>query len=588
MLPALKIGLAGDDLPQRAVELKPSGLPAQMTATGNPADSGSLTTVLRELFYYRTATERALARSYGMFPWWAPADMRIGLWRPVTAFSHWLDYQFFPDSPALMHAENIAWFAGIIFLVTVLYRRLMGISWAAGLAALLFLLDGNTFFPVAFVANRGFMMALFFGLMCFYEHVQWRSQRSRTAMGLSAVFLALSVLSDEAGASTLAFIIAYAVVMEAGTLRQRVWTVLPAAIVIAAWHTVYTLLGFGIFHMGGYLDPINEPWEFARQVLPRAMLLLGGQLTQIAPEIIGAVKPSLWSLVGWVCCAVVIGVSLVWLPWLRRNKIARFWLVIMAMAALAAATVVPLGKNLGFTAFGAYGLMAGFAAALMSRPVPLPATLAYRIAAWAVMILLLMVHVPGAIAGRVLMARGMGPLFGMLNYFGDIDHSPDAEGKDVVVINAPSEMFLAYAPFYKAYCQQPLPASMRMLAPGCTGLTIQRLDEHTLVIQSQGPDLFSCDDVGPIHAFYFFRMSNLALTEARFKKGDRYTPGGLSAEILELDADNLPSRVAFHFDAPLDSPNFHWLEFDWATKSYRPFVVPPVGQSYTLPGPGKS
>lgn len=40
MLPALKLGLIADDLPQRAVELRPDQLPPRMSDTGNPADSG--------------------------------------------------------------------------------------------------------------------------------------------------------------------------------------------------------------------------------------------------------------------------------------------------------------------------------------------------------------------------------------------------------------------------------------------------------------------------------------------------------------------------------------------------------------------
>jgi hypothetical protein len=52
-----------------------------------------------------------------------------------------------------MPAQNLVWFAVVVFLVTVLYRKLMGPGWAAGLAGLLFLLDYNTCFPVAFVAT---------------------------------------------------------------------------------------------------------------------------------------------------------------------------------------------------------------------------------------------------------------------------------------------------------------------------------------------------------------------------------------------------------------------------------------------------
>src|ERR1035441_2214180 len=253
MLPALKIGLVADDLPQRAVELRPGQLPPRMHETGNPEDSGSFSTVLRDLFFTRSPQDMALMKNYGMLPWWTPDDLRVGLWRPVTAFTHWLDYRLFPDSPALMHAENIACFAAIVFLVTIIYRKLevtssgarlptsqltrtlappyskaAGPSWAAELAALLFLLDGNTYFPVMFVANRGFMLSLFFGLMCLYEHHQWRSTRSRSGLALFALFLALSLFANEGGASTFAFILAYALVLEPGSFRSRALTRMKA------------------------------------------------------------------------------------------------------------------------------------------------------------------------------------------------------------------------------------------------------------------------------------------------------------------------------------------------------------------------
>ena len=177
MLPALKIGLALDDLPQRSVELRPSQLPPGMHETGIPAESGSLTTVVFDLFgLSRDPQCVALMKNYGTLPWWTPDDLRLSVCRPVAAFTHWLDYRLYPDWPALMHAHNIAWFAAVVFLVTIVYRKLIVPAWAAGLAAFLFLLDGGMYFPVAFVANRGFIMALFFGLLCLCAHHQWRLQ----------------------------------------------------------------------------------------------------------------------------------------------------------------------------------------------------------------------------------------------------------------------------------------------------------------------------------------------------------------------------------------------------------------------------
>jgi len=588
MLPALKTGLVLDDLPERAVELRPSQLPPRMHETGNPLDSGSFSTVLCDLFdagFVRDPRCMALAKNYGTLPWWTPDDLRVGLWRPVTAFTHWLDYRLFPDSPMLMHAHNIAWFAAIVFLITIVYRKLMGTGWVAGLAALLFLLDVNTYFPVAFVANRGFMLSLFFGLLCLYEHHQWRSAKSRSGCVLSALFLALSLFANEGGASTFAFILAYALVLEPGSLRNRALTILPSILVIVLWRTIYTLSGFGVFHMGLYIDPANEPLEFGREVIPRAMVLLGGQFTGVAPDFLFALNPLLQPKVTAFYCVSAVAALVVFLPWVRRDKTAAFWFAVMMLAAIPAATVMPLSKNLGFVAVGAYGLIASFVAGLITRPSRLPEWLTYRILAWIACVLLILAHVPGAITGRVAAVEAAPFIFDGPNNLIDVGNSPDAENKNVIVVNAPCPLALLYAPSYKAYYHQPLPKTMRALVPGGTGFDVQRTDDKTLVIQSQAPDIFSCDNVGPIHGAYVFRAGNLLLGKPRCKKGDRYDLGGLTVEVLESDASDLPSRVAFRFDTSLDSPDFHWLQYDRRTQSYQPFQIPAIGQSVTLSGP---
>jgi len=590
MLPALKIGLGTDDLVQRAVELKPSQLPPRMHETGNPVDSGSFSTVLCDLFgFSRDPQSTALMKNYGTLPWWTPDNFRWALWRPVTAFTHWLDYRLFPDTPMLMHAHNIAWFAAIVFLVTVIYRKLMGAGWVAGFAALLFLLDGNTYFPVAFVANRGFMLSLFFGLLCLYEHHQWRSAKSRSGCVLSGLFLALSLFADEGGVSTFAFILAYALVLEPGSFRNRALTVLPSILILVLWRTIYTLSGFGVSHMGLYIDPANEPLSFAREVAPRAMSLLGGQLTSLPPDLLLAMNQSLQSKVIAFYSVSVIAALIVFFPLLRRSKIAAFWFAVMVFAAIPAATAVPTSKNLGFVAVGAFGLIASFIGDLITRQSWLPECLPYRILAWIACVLLILAHVPGAVAGRVAAVKVAPLLFNRLGSLNDLGDSPNMENENVIVVNEPCFWIaLAYAPSYKAYHRQPLPKTMRALVPGCTSFDVQRTDDKTLVIQSKAPDIFSCDNVGPIHGAYARRTCNLLLGEPKCKKGGRYDLDGLTVEVLEVDASDLPSRVAFRFNTSLDSPDFHWLRFDWQTQSYQPyqpFKIPAIGQSVTLSGP---
>lgn len=82
MLPALKLGLVADDLPQRAVELRPDQLPARLQETGNSPDSGKFSTVLFDLFgINRNPQSVVLMKNYGALPWWTPDDLRLSLCR---------------------------------------------------------------------------------------------------------------------------------------------------------------------------------------------------------------------------------------------------------------------------------------------------------------------------------------------------------------------------------------------------------------------------------------------------------------------------------------------------------------------------
>lgn len=585
MLPALGTGLVADDLPQRAVELRPDQLPPRMQETGNAPNPGSFSTVLFDLFgFSRNPQCLAAMKNYGTLPWWTPENLRCSLCRPVAALTHWIDYRLFPDSPALMHAENIAWYAGVVFLAAVVYRKLMGVTWAAGLAALLFLLDSNTYLPVAFVANRGFIMALFFGLMCLYEHHQWRARKSRRALGLSALFLALSLFSEEGGASTFAFILAYALVLEPGSVRNRALTVLPSVLVIIAWRITYLGSGYGLTQEGLYTDPAQAPLQFARNLIPRDLILLGSQLTSVPPEVMLAVKPALQPVIIALFGLCVASALVVFLPWVRRNKWAAFWFTVMILAAIPEAVLVPISKNIGFIAVGAFGLIASFAASVVSRQNPWLEQRAYRIAAGVACVLLMLVHGPGAIAKRVVVVVKVNALiFAWAG--GTLPSWPNVEKENVIVVNHPIPLESVYAPAYAAYQHQLLPKTLRVLVPGCTGFDVQRTDDKTLVIQSQGPNIFSCDDVGSIHIVNALSACSQILPIPRCKKGDRYDLNGFAVEVLESDAAGLASRVAFRFDTSLDSLDFRWLWFDWRTHSSEPFIIPAIGQSVALAGP---
>ena len=588
MLPALKTGLMVDDLIQRIPQLKPSQIPPGLYRTGAvPDNTGKLSAVLFETFGFPRDREHWKAgRNYGVLPWWLSDETKGSLWRPFTALTHWFDYRLFPDSPVLMHAHNIAWFAAVIFLTTVIYRKVIGPTWVAGLAALMFVLDSNTYFPVMFVANRGFIVALCFGLLCFYMHHKWRSTNSTFAAVLSVIFLSLSLLSNEAGVSTFAFILAYTLVLDKSPWPKRLLSLLPAILVIVIWRIIYQSLGYGISGLGAaYLDPGYEPLKFLHHLPAYITAIVAGQLSSLPPDIMMAFNAQWHRNISLFYAVFATAVVLLLLPLILKNTLARFWFAVMVLAA-APIVAAPMGKNFGFVAIGAFGLIAVFADDLIKNRSWLPASRLYKYPAWVFCIILLIAHIPLAAFSRYTTPKVLPAVFGKMANTGGLNKVSLSSDSDIVIVNAPCQLSVSIMPFNAAYYDRPIPKSIRALAPAYTALEIERTDEKTLVIRSKENNIFTSVQSSPLHFSHTFATADRLFYSSRmFEKSRRFVLEGLTVEILALDNNNLPKELAFTFDVPLEYEKFCWLQFNWHTFSYEPFTLPEQGKIVTTQGP---
>jgi hypothetical protein len=289
--------------------------------------------------------------------------------------------------------------------------------------------------------------------------------------------------------------------------------------------------------------------------------LLGGQLTGIPPEINFGLSPQMRIVLAMIFAGFSLVCAAVFLPIFRRNVLARFWGTVMLLALVPAATVVPLSKNLGFVAVGAFGLIAAFLSHFAAREHRAAVPLSLRALSWAVASWLLLAHVVGAIAARIGLAA-ISPyipeVWKQFCAFG----ATEIGDRNVIIVNDPSQTPVV-VPFDRAYRGLPLPKSFRTLAPGLSGLTVNRPDESTLVLTSKGTDLFECPPLGPLHLGYTVKSANDFLFGGRV----------------------WPRSVAFHFEQSLNSDTMVWLYFDWGRHAHLPFIVPKCGETTQLLGP---
>ena len=586
MLPALKAGLLMDDFVQRLVLVKPSQLPERLYETGHvPDNPGTLSAAVFDLFgFNRSSQKMKQYRNYGLLPWWVHKDLRVSLWRPLTALTHWLDYQLFPNSPAFMHAHNILWFSAVIFLVAIVYRQLMPVTWLAGLAALLYLLDESTYFPVMFIANRGFIVSIFFAVLTILAHHWWRRARSLAAAIGAQFLLLLSLLSNEAGVTTFAYLLAYELVLDESRWTRRALSIVPAVSVIILWRIVYEALGYGVFGSGLYLDPLNEPLTYSLTLFERVPLLLTGQLAFQAIDLVLAVSESIRTQALLFSVAFLVILLFVLFPLLRRNRLTRFWFAATIFSVIPIATVGLGSKNLAFVAIAAFGLISVFVGALINKDSYLPNSRIWRVPAYVICIIFLIVHIPIATAGRVLMPK-------MTSFFMDtlkpanIGPTCALDNKDVIVINA-CPLSLIFVPFNNAYYGKPIPKSLRTLAPGYRPLVCTRFDESALMLKSYGGNFFCCEQKSPLHLVYLLERFNIFREKHfRFQQGNKIILSALTIEVLEVDRDGMPTEVLFNFGTALENPDFCWLQFNWETGSYSPFEVPAIGKTVEIAGP---
>ncbi len=198
----------------------------------------------------------------GVFPWWTDPTLKAEFLQALTVLTHRLDYTLWPDSPVLMHAQSLFWLGIAVAAVAVFYRRMLGPTWVAAVAALLYAVDDARGPTVGFIANRNVLIAAAFGVWALICHDYWRRGGSRPAAFLAPLLLAAALFSKEEGIGTCAYLAAYGLFADrAGRWRGCV-ALSPYVAVVLVWRALRDHWGYGVQNMGLYVDPLTDPGPF--------------------------------------------------------------------------------------------------------------------------------------------------------------------------------------------------------------------------------------------------------------------------------------------------------------------------------------
>ncbi|MHB8898625.1 MAG: hypothetical protein ACYC6Y_07750 [Thermoguttaceae bacterium] len=554
---AVHNGLDGDDYYHRAVM---EGSPRFRDQLRGP----------QSMFRFLPGNVELARRSIdeGFLPWWTDPRIKAEFLQFLTVQTHILDYWLWPERPELMHLHSLAWFALLVFLAARFYRRLLGPTWMAGMAALLLAVEDGHGTPVGWICNRNVMLAATFGFGCLIAHDAWRREGKRWAFWAALVLWTCSLCSKEEGIATCAYLFAYALWLDRASLWTRFLTLVPYGLVLVAWRIVRDGLGYGVAHLGVYIDPITDPSRYALALVERFPVFVLGQwgapsdLAVVVHRLLGS---PLW----WIAVAYAAVLGLIFWPVLRRDPVARFFATGMLLAMVPVCATFPTDRLLMFAGLGAFGLLVRFWHAVFAPGGARPPGWAWRVLAVPLALLLGIIHL--VLAPLMLTFRATaptGPKWFTERLYIRIPFDPSIRQQDLVVVNPPSVMHANYSLFLWEHDRLPSPRGVRALAPGFRRVTVRRLDDRTLELE-------------PREGFFRFFLDQLFRNEKNMLKlGEEVRLARMTARVVSLTADGRPARVAFRFDVPLEDPSLRWLHFHEG--QFEPWQPPAVGQESVL------
>ena len=577
--PSLQIGWQTDDYIHRAALIDG---PEFQELSRSPA----------ELFAFVKSDEggnrRAMAK--GLLPWWSHEALRIAFFRPLTGFTHWIDYKIWPQFPWLMHLHSLVWFGGVIVAATFFYRRMLGSTWIGGMAALLFAVDDAHGLPAAWLANRSATVGVFFGLLALLAHDHWRRGGWRMGAVIAPLALLLGLLSNEGAVATNAYLMAYVIFLDRDTLAGRLRSLVPCVSVSILWWMVYTMMGYGAAGSGIYIDPGASPLRFLGAVMERAPILFLGQWG--LPADLQLVMSQRAGHATWLIALgffVVMAAALV--PLVRRDPLARFWAAGMMLALVPACPAFPSDRLLFFVGIGGMGLLAQFIAAVLQGGRWLQTRAWWYLPVRALCVVLIFVHLAVAPVALTRAAKNVKILGGVLaRAAASLPSDIAVHSQTVLIVNTPAYFVSAYSPLIQALHGKSFPARMFVLGSSIHTIEIHRQDRRTLLIRPAGGFLASPGNPHPGSEGdlpLFDMRYGLALLDHLFRDnrpmmvGQQIELMGLSAEITAVTKDGRPAEAAFRFATALEDPSLRWMRYEDGT--YVPFLLPAVGETMTLP-----
>ena len=271
-----------------------------------------------DLYRWVSAGEVERLVGAGHVPWWSDPRLRIGVFRPISSVSRWLDHAALHDNNFLAHLHSALWWS--ILLVLFWWGLRGSVSgMRRGVATVLISLSPTLLVPIRWLADRNALIAFVFLTAAW--GVSTQRPDGHRSLATVAALAALAALGGEIAWSALPALAALHA-LRFHDARRTARFVSAAAAGLTSVLLISRALGYGIHHSGIYLDPFTQPGEFLRQ-LPLRMLLM---LSRLPASALGALFPNAGAMAEFLALPIyllAVAAPLALLPGRRTRGLLR-------------------------------------------------------------------------------------------------------------------------------------------------------------------------------------------------------------------------------------------------------------------------
>ncbi|MBN2195273.1 MAG: hypothetical protein JW751_20820 [Polyangiaceae bacterium] len=496
-----------------------------------------------DVSYYR---ERGI-----LLAWWTPDSFRNHFFRPIASLVHAAHFRFLDGAPWVMHVVVAGLYAVTIYLCARLLLRLASSRVAAGIGTLLFAVNDAHAFSSGMVWGTNTMLCALLGLGALLLHDRWRHAKSMGGLLLFCLMFALSLLCSEGGLALMGYLLAHALLREEGSLRRRLLTLAPGALITAAYLIFYAVGQYGVKSSGVYQSPVDEPLGSLAAVAQKTAMLVGSQVVSFPPltvALAAANAPAVMAGLALLLVAVFLSRG-----FLRSNRSLRFFGAAMVLSIIPFAFGPLQDRLLLWSGLGAAGLLGE----LFATPAATLTRLQRGVARGLLFtnaVVAAVFYVPSLYA------------YGLLEKPSQLLADAITE-KDTVLFSAPLDIFSWYPPAIAAEKGRQWPQHFYFFYTGPETMVVGRTGERTFVANVEKGWFRSPETER------FTRSSQLP-----FALEDRVELELMTVTIEKVTEDGRPRLV--HFEFKKDLSEFAWMR--WAAKGPVSCELPPIGSTMRL------